>query len=161
MRFSLKTQKNVLDFVNYLKANEMQFERGKGYWEDKLYWIIKYKDEYVCFILINGFGSEEKFAPWTIWTDDSDSRCFSDFPLDESSKEFAWKNIDFCGNCGGCDNPGGSRKTIFGKEFDNVCITTMRFINPDTIEVECVKNLVKIRKNDILIKLGKKISIDK
>ena len=34
----------------------MQFERGTGYWEDKRYWHIN-KKRYVCFILVNGFGS--------------------------------------------------------------------------------------------------------
>jgi hypothetical protein len=145
-----ETQKNALEFASYLRANEMLFVRGKGYWEDKLYWMIKYKDEYVCFILINGSGSEEKFAPWTIWSDDSDSNWFEYFPLDEPMKEIAWRNVDACGNCGGCDNPGGSRKTIFGKEFNNVCRTTMRFINPDTEALECVEIMVEIRKNDIL-----------
>ena len=99
--------------------------------------------------MIDGSGSEEAFAPWTIWSDDSDSNWFEDFPLDDHAKEIAWKNVDICGNCGGCDNPGGSRKTIFGKEFNNVCRTTMRFINPDIEALECVKKMVEIRKNDI------------
>jgi len=143
-------QHNALEFASYLRASEMQFERGKGYWEDKLYWLIKYKDEYVCFILIN--GSEDKTEPegLTIWSDDSGSNCFEDFPLDERMKEVAWKNVDICGNCGGCDNPGGTRKTIFGKEFDNVCRTTMRFTNPDAEALEYLKKMVEIRKNDIL-----------
>jgi hypothetical protein len=143
-----ETQKNALELVAYLRASEMLFERVKGYWENQLYWIIKYKDESVCFILINGFGTEEKFAPWTIWSDDSGSNWFEDFSLDEHIKEIAWKNVDICGNCGSCD--GGTHKSIFGKEFNNVCGTTMRFINPDFEAVECVKKMVEIRKNDIL-----------
>jgi hypothetical protein len=143
-------QHNALEFVAYLRASEMQFERGKGYWEGKLYWMIKYKDEYVCFILIN--GSEDKTEPegLTIWSDDSDSNCFEDFPLEEQLKKVAWKNVDICGNCGGCGKPGGTRKTIFGREFNNVCRTTMRFTDPDTDALECIKKMVEIRKNDIL-----------
>ena len=142
-------QKNALDFAAYLRANEMLFERGKGYWEGKLYWLIKYKNKYVCFILI---GTEEKPGPgpWTIWSDDSSSNWFEDFPLDERIKEIAWKNVDFCGNCGGCRSKTGTRKTIFGKEFNNVCRTTMRFIDPDVEALECVKKMVELRKNDIL-----------
>ena len=142
-----ETQKNALEFVAYLRANEMLFVRGNGYWEDKLYWMIKYKDEYVCFILIN--GSEKKDEPWIIWSDDSGSSWFADFSLDEHMKEVAWKNIDFCANCGGDCSP-GAHKTIFGKEFNNVCRTAMRFINPDVEALECVKKLVEIRKSDIL-----------
>lgn len=145
-----EAQKNALAFVAFLIANEMIFVRGKGYWKDQLYWMIKYKDEYMCYILINGSGSEEKFAPWTIWSDDSDSNWFADLPLDEHTKEIAWKNVDICENCGGCQNPGGSHKTIFGKEFNNVCRTTMRFINPDVDALECVKKMVELRKSDII-----------
>ena len=142
-------RKNALDFFAYLWANEMLFERGKGYWEDKIYWMVKYKDEYVCFILV---GSEDKTEPesWIIWSDDSDSNWFTDFLVDERIKEIAWKNVDICGNCGGCNNPGGTRKIIFKKEFNNVCRTAMKFINPDVEALECAKKMVEIRKNDIL-----------
>ena len=69
-------QKNALDFVEYLLANDMIFERGKGYWEDKYYYMIKYKDEYVCFILIGGENGKD--SSWTIWVDDSGSMWFED-----------------------------------------------------------------------------------
>ncbi len=141
-------QKNALEFVTYLRASEMLFERGKGYWNDKYYWMIKYKDEYVCFILIN--GSENNEEPWIIWSDDSNSDWFADFPMDEHMKEIAWYNVDICANCGGDYSP-GTYKTIFGKEFNNVCRTTMRFINPDVEELEFLKKMVEIRKNDIIL----------
>ena len=139
-------QKNALEFIAYLTSNEMQFERAKGYWEDKYYWVIWYKDKIVCFILIS---SEDKTDPesWIIWSDDSDSDWFADFPLDEHIKEIFWENIDICGNCGYCS--GGTHKMIFGKEFDNVCRTTMRFDNPNAETLKCVKKMVEIRKNDI------------
>jgi hypothetical protein len=140
------TQKNALDFFVYLRENGMLFERGKGYWKSKLYWIIMYKDEYVCFILIN--GSEEKTEPWIVWSDDSGSNWFEDFPLDEHIKEAAWKNVDFCAKCGSCN--GGTRKTIFGKEFDKICRTTFKFINPNVSVLKCLKKMVEIRKIDIL-----------
>lgn len=145
-------QKNALDFITYLKTNEMLFERGKGYWEDRYYWMIKYRNEYVCFILINGNEDKTEHDGWVIWSDDSGSNWFENFPLGESMKEIAWKNVDICGGCGGCRNPGGSHKTIFGKGFDNVCITAMRFDNPDTETMECVKKLIELRKNDIILK---------
>jgi hypothetical protein len=49
-----------------------------------------------------------------------------------------------------CGNPGGSSKTLFGKEFDNVCITTFRFDNPNADEAKCVKKLAEIRIKDIM-----------
>ena len=138
-------RKTTIDFFEYLSESQTQFERGKGYWADKLYWMAKYKDEYVCFVLING----DENGQWIIWSDDSGSDWYADALMDDRMKEIAWKHIDICGNCGGCKNPGGSQKTILGKEFDNVCITAMKFTNPDAETVECLKRLVELRKNAI------------
>lgn len=141
-------QKNALELVAFLRENGTEFERGKGYWADKCYWMIKHKDEYICFILI---GSEDDAASesWTVWSDDSASDCYAKAYLDERIKDIAWKHIDYCGKCGGCKNPGGSRKIIFRKEFSHVCITTFRFDNPDIKTVECIKKLVEFRKRHI------------
>jgi len=145
-------QKNALSFITYLSACDMQFEKDGGYWSDKLYWCITYKGESVCYILIfSQASSVDSTDPWVVWTDDSGSKCFADYPLDDITKNIAWKNIDFCGNvngdCGGC--AGRIRKIIFGKEFDNVCGTTFRFSNPNTDAVDCAKKLIEIRKKDI------------
>ena len=142
-------QELALDFVTYLRAQDMHFERGTGYWEDKHYWIIKYKDESVCFILINSDGDKTEPEGWVIWSDDSGSNWFEDVSLDERTKETAWTHVDICGNCGGCINPGGSHKTIFGKDFNNVCTTAMRFDNPNAETVEYMKKMVDLRKNSI------------
>lgn len=141
-------QRNILDFISFLRANEMSFERGTGYWERQFYWMIKYRNQFVCFILINGTGPEKKFSPFTIWSDDSGSNWFEKIPLDEHMKEIAWKNVDFCEKCGACS--GGICKTIFGKKFYNVCRTTMRFVNPDDETLRFVKKMVEIRRDDIL-----------
>ena len=146
-RLTGNAHQNAARFVAHLRANEMLFERGKGYWEDKIYWMIKYKNEYVCFILIN--GSSARDDPWIIWSDDSDSHGFEDALLDEQTKEMAWAHVDFCGNCGGDCRP-GSRKIIFGKTFEHVCRTTMKFINPDAVTLACAEKMVDIRKQNIL-----------
>ena len=159
-------QKSALDFTAFLQANEMQFERGGGYWKDKFYWCVNYMSESVGYILLYSPASAVDSAePWVVWTDDSGSKWFEDYPigwslasqaarpcnLDEKTKEVSWQNIDFCGNsgeaCGGC--VGRTRKKIFGKEFDNVCGITFRFNNPNADAVECLKKLVAIRKRDI------------
>jgi len=112
------TQKNALAFVAFLRENEMQFHRDtNGYWEDKLYWWIKCKDEYFCFILINGYEDSH----WGIWFEDGDSDCYADAPVSERIKEIAWANVDiFKGDCGGgqCE---GLRKVIFGDSL-KACI---------------------------------------
>jgi hypothetical protein len=145
-------QKRALDFVVFLRNSDMQFERSTtDYWADKLYWYIKYQNEIVGFILINGYGSiGDKTEPegWIFWSDNYNSDLFANSQLDERTKELAWKHIDFCGACGSCN--GGMRKIIFGKEFNPVCTgTTFRFDNPDDEALECAKKLIEIRKNDI------------
>jgi hypothetical protein len=60
-------------------------------------------------------------------------------------KEIFWKNIDFCRDCGGCSIKETS-KMIFGKEINNICRTTFKFINPGIEELECMKKMVEIKK---------------
>jgi len=145
-------RKNALAFIAFLHNNKMQFERGGGYWKGKLYWCFSYMGESVCYILLlSSTSTVDSTEPWVVWTDDSSSKWFEDYPLDDQSKKTAWDNIDFCGNngeaCGGCT--GRTRKAIFGKDFNNVCGTTFRFNNPNEDAVKCMMKLVTIRKRDI------------
>lgn len=145
------SQKNALHLAAYLKANELSLARGSGYWADKLYWVVTYHGECVCYVLLN--DPTQKTEPWIIWSDDNGSNWYSDFPLDEALKELAWKHVDFCVNCGGACSP-KTHKIIFGKAFRNVCRTTMRFIDPDAETLACVKKMIDIRKFDILQNLA-------
>ncbi len=142
-----EVERNALAFIDFLFTNEVMFVRGGGYWENQNYYFVKYKNEHLCFILINGTGTEEKFAPFTVWSDDSGSKWYENADLDDEIKSIAWENVDICGNCGSCG--GGKRKIIFGKEIENVCCTTFRFVNPKINEFECLKKLIQLRKNDI------------
>jgi len=145
-------QNFALDFIAYFRTNEMIFKRGKGYWEDKFYFMVKYQNEFICFILIG--DSENRGIPWIIWSDSSDSsdsQWYENTSLDERIKEIAFQNIDFCGKCSPNSSCyGGTHKMIFGKEFDNVCVTTFRFDNPNVESLECVKKMVELRKDYIL-----------
>lgn len=80
--------KNAQEFAAFLRANEMQFERSKdGYWADKRYWLVKYKNEYVCFIMVNGTEYETEPEGWAVWSDNSDSNWYADAPMDEHMKK--------------------------------------------------------------------------
>ncbi|MCL2189957.1 MAG: hypothetical protein FWC16_13350 [Defluviitaleaceae bacterium] len=141
-----EAQKNALNFTAYLRTDGLLFERCLyGFWEDKLYWIVKYKGETVCQIFVNGY--EE--GGWVVWSDDSGINSFKDFPLDEHTKEIAWMNVGFCGK-GGCCNEMGTRQLVFGKEYENVCLAILRFDNPNAEAVACLKKMVEIRKADIV-----------
>ncbi len=146
-------RQNALVFFAYLSADGMRFERGKGYWEDKYYWRVRYRDEVVCFVLINGTKCKSEPEGWMIWSDDSGSKGYEGYPLDERTREIAWQHVDFCGNCGGECHP-GVRKTVFGRDFDHVCRTTLRFVNPDAEALACAMKMMEIRKNDINEKRG-------
>ena len=139
-------QKNAGDFFEYLAAGGLQLERGGGYWADKLYWMVKYENTYICFVLIDDGSDKTEPEGWVVWTDEWDFSSPEALSLDAHTKETAWRHIDICGKCGGCSSPGGSRKTVLGKAFDNVCITTFRFDNPDAETVACIKRLVELRK---------------
>ncbi|MCL2030310.1 MAG: hypothetical protein FWG93_02065 [Oscillospiraceae bacterium] len=142
-----EAQKNAGEFVAYLRANEMQFEKAGGYWEDKLYWAIGYRDKSVCFIELK----DDPSGPWTVWSDDSGSDSFGDSSLDEHIKEIFWGNVVVCENINPCFNGcKKSRKKIFGKDIDNVCGTAVKFENPNAEAVACLKRMAEIRKNRIL-----------
>ena len=148
-------QRLALEFAAHLQAQDVNLERGTGYWADKRYWMVKCNGKYICFILLNGYGfAAHKDEPegWIIWLDDADSRrsqWYANAPLDEEMKETVWRHVDFCANCGSCG--GGTRKTIFGKEFDKVCGTTFRFDNPNAEDIECAKKLAELRINSIRV----------
>ena len=147
-------QENALAFAAFMRANGMRLERTRdGYWGDKPYWLVKYKGELVCSVFVHGSPAiyEDEPEGWLIWTDSSGSKWYEDAPLDGRMKEIAWQHVDTCGGCNP-DGPcfGGHRKTVFGKEFEHVCITVMLFINPDAEALECLKKLLELRQNDIL-----------
>lgn len=148
-------RKNALDFIAHLRAEGIPIEESENYWE------ISYRDESVCFLWIN--GSNEMPGPWTIWSaqvpgawafweDGEAGGSYGDFPIEDEMRKIAWANINVCGNCGGCGKNGGRRKTVLGKEFDNLCKSALAFTNPDVKALYCAKKMIDIRKNEILKK---------
>ena len=128
-------QKNALDFVKYLRDNEMTVAGAK----------VSYKGNAMCYMHLD--GEDEEPGPWTIWSEGDYSGESTDFPIDERMKEIAWEHVNICGSCGSCKP--GKRKTIFGKEFDNVCNADIAFYKPNAEELECVIKLLDMRKSDI------------
>ena len=146
------SKKNALNFANYLRANEIPLDESDCYWE------VKLNGKCMCFILI--IDSDDAPGPWTVWSDqepgtwstwsDKDEiKEYEDSTVDKHIKEIAWSHVNFCTNCGSGCNPGRS-KTILGKNFDNVCKSTMAFTDPDAEALECLKKMLDIRKRDIL-----------
>ena len=139
-----RAQQTALEFINYLRTNELDFVKDNGYWKDKIYYLIKFRNECVCFIAIRDPDEPKNF--WTIWSDDS--RVYEDSSVEEDIKNIAWKYVDHCGNCGSCG--GGKYKIVFGKRFEKVCGCTFRVDNPKASDLPFLKKMVEMRKNDIL-----------
>jgi len=129
--------KNALDLAEFFRANEIVYD---GEYE------MHYKNELACYI--NTPNEQDK--QWGVWTVGDYSNEYEGFPIDERTKEIAWANIVYCGNCADCDRDPGKTEMIFGKEFTNVCNGTdnlaMRFVNPDAEAVGCVKKMVEMAK---------------
>lgn len=135
----------ALDFVDFLKSQGCEFIKDNGYWKDKIYFLVKFCDKYVCFIAIK--DPDEPHNRWTVWSDDMDSDFLSAHENDDTLKKSAWEHVDLCGKCGSCG--GGRKKIIFGKTFDNVCGCTFRFDNPDSNDLTALKKIVEIRIKEI------------
>lgn len=143
---SMEDQRIALNFISYLRNSGMEFVKDKGYWKDKIYYLIKYQEKCVCFIAIK--DPDEKENRWTVWSDDIHSDWLGEKQLEEDMKAIAWSHVDTCENCGSCG--GGKPKVIFGKEFSRVCGCTFRIDNPSAGDLLFMKKMVEIRKNEII-----------
>ncbi len=143
-------QKAALEFVSFLRENELKFLRDRGYWRDKIYFQVQYQEDCVCYIAMK--DPDEKGISWTVWSDNMAPVSLTDNELEDELKQTAWEHVDFCGNCGSCG--GGRKKTIFGKEFDRVCGCTFRFDDPGTKELAFMKKMVELKKKELC---GKKL----
>lgn len=142
--------KNALDFVGFLYSNKMSLV---GQHE------VHYKGKCACYI-----NTSVEEQSWTVWTEGDYSSEHETFPIDECVKEIAWANVMKCGNCDGVDCSPGKTKTIFGKEFANICNAdnvnmVFMFTNPDVKTLECVKKLVLMRKSHLICSSGGSFSL--
>ena len=123
------TQKNVLDFTAFLRDNKVP---------PKLYVIN----------VVGDGGNFPHIRPWVIFF----NVCEFNGLADEALTEFAWAHAHVCdhfitdGKRCGCGKQPGSRKVVFGKEFDNICHCPMQFINPDAETLENMKKLLLLLK---------------
>jgi len=148
-------QKNALDFITYLRANEIEIPLDGP---DNNFWDATYKGEGMCVINIqihDGHSSFDTFIQklpetWANWPDGKKGDEYVDFPVDERTKEIVWANVrPHDSTCYGECSP-GSRKRILGREFDNLCKCALGIYNPDTETVDCMKKIMGGLKSDIL-----------
>ena len=128
------SQKNALDLVAFLKANDMTVDEAHSQ--------IICEDKTLAYMHMD--GSAEMPSPWSVWPVGDFSIVPQDYDFDESMKEIAWAHINICGKCGQSCAP-GSNKTLFGKEFEGVCGSVMVFTDPREDGLICLQKLLLMK----------------
>jgi len=155
----------ALDLLAYLKDSGREWlmseHHPEFYYMGELTCLIAYSktplDEAMLDVIrkmIEDAGNRWVYDPvssWNLccWQHDDDIYEPEGFPVDESLKEFARENVWKCINCGGCDAPGGGRRTVFGKEFPNACCNVFQLANPDDEMLGYIKKLMELEKRII------------
>jgi len=147
-----EAQKNALDFVGFLKANEISLDYNPGesgataIWNGAVGGIV---GNSIGYITIN--GDENCPGPWTFWLnscdfDGSDS-------ADDEFKNAIWAFASPCGKChdGWEKCMGSGKRTILGKEFENQCHSPLMFCNPDAGALENMKKFLLYLKQQFLV----------
>ena len=133
-----ETQKNALDFVAFLRANEFIPE---GYNCGS----VLYKGEHIGFMMIRIDENELWF-----WFNTCDFGGRS--TAEDDLKEFAWAHTVICPQSpcveGGCETKQKCRNTIFGREYESTCHSPLAFFNPDVIKLENIKKLLLLLKQN-------------
>ena len=129
--------KNALSFIAYMKSSGMTTHAEHNN-------AFEYKGEWVCIVCIIPL---EGVPSWVIFDNPLTSK-FDDFPVDEDLKGFAWANANICASCG-CGSQPGRTKTIFGKEFNNICTSDVAFWNPDTDALKKIKQMIDMWKKSV------------
>lgn len=145
-RLSESDQRIALDFIRFLSEHHLVFHKDNGAcWQNKIYYWVQSGNQCVCFLAVK--DPDEPNNAWTVWSDDMSSERLSNDEAENRIKEIAWKHIDHCGHCGSCG--GGRKKTVFGKEFHDVCGCTFRVDNPNYEDLIFLKKMVEIRMDEI------------
>ena len=136
-------QKHTLDFITFLINNEFSIkpeDDGNG-------WQIIYKNECVGHM---NFTYEYIGHNAAIWIDTCDFG--SGGSTDDVLKETTWEHVRICehfssgGKQCGCGKQPGFNKTIFGKEYKNICFSFLEFMDPEVKTLENIKKLMLLLK---------------
>ena len=138
------TQKNALNFVQHLISIGMT---AKGSINDSKF---IYKGKKVCDTYFGSSSNNPGYPePWNVWTTDDYDKEIESIPIDSHMKEVAWANVHNCDNCGADWCSPDKRRKIFDRDFDNLCVGVMAFTDPNAEAVECMKEMLEIRKMGI------------
>jgi len=134
------TRQNALNFIQHLALLEMTIKLDDDGGGGRVF----FNGKTVCDIWLRG-GTDYP-GPWTVWMYWTETKSV---PNDERLMEITWANVGNCHNCPGGNNEwcrSDKKKTIFGRDFDNVCQAAIAFTDPNAKVVECAKKLMEMRK---------------
>jgi len=136
--------KNALDFIAFMKTNEMPPDPADDNW-------FKHQGENVC-VIITGRCEPKNMSGkgnnWSIFWANCEIYWGENDVADQALEEFAYMRINPCGQCP-CEHSPGIRKKIFDKTYENSCYSTLCFDNPDAKDLEHIKTFAKMRKQNI------------
>ena len=120
--------------------------------------MVENKDAYKGVTVWNTYFGNSKNTlhgypePWNVWPSGDYGEEVESVPFTDQMKEIAWANAhNHDVNCPSINTwcSGGKRKAIFGREFDNLCVSIIGFTDPDSESVECAKKLMEMKKHVI------------
>jgi len=135
-----EAQTNALGFVAFLRAEGFSLK-----WNPKHNgWRFEFERNLVGMVYVARAGCELIVNICTLDFDGGG-------PADDELKEFAWAHAVACPlGCDGTEICEKSQKNlaIFGRVYENICITPLMIMNPDAKDLEHAKKLVlMIRQN--------------
>jgi len=143
-------QKNALDFVAFLRMNDISLDynakesRKKSIWNGAVGGIV---GNSIGYITVN--GDEKCPGPWTFWFNSCDFD--GSDAADDEFKNAIWAFASPCGRCH--ENwetcMGSGKRTILGKEFENQCHSPLMFCNPDARAVGNMQTFLLYLKPEI------------
>jgi len=131
------TLKNALNLVAWLRDNKMNPAQSSA-----TTWNVSAKACVICRFRFDFDTNTLRIMP-LICEYKHDS-------LSDSLKEIVWANAIREKNCHGSCRCSYKLKAIFERKDFYACAQAVSFINPAVSEIECIKELVKMRKNVLL-----------
>ena len=131
------TQKNISDLIAWLRENKMNPAQSSA-----TTWKIHSKACVMCYFRFDFDAGDIRITPFICeYKHDS---------LADNLKEIVWANALKEKNCHGSCHCSYKLKTIFERKDFYACAQAVTFTNPNAADIECIKELIKMRK-DVLM----------
>ena len=135
--------KSALDFIAYMRENGMPPAIADDWFQ--------YQGENICTIITGVCESHNmsgKGDNWSIYWANCDVYWGEKDEVDKDLEHYVFRSENPCGKCP-CEHSPGIRKTVFGRVYENACYSTLCFDNPNAEELERIKKLAGMRKQNI------------